>query len=143
MLLITTALPTMGMASSKTRLSKDFYDKGDRQECGTIWLILEGNESAIIGSKIFLKFAIGILIGEFVITPFSWGGISGDVELINDPDNPFNGYYGHRFDVCGFFRVFYTAPPGTNCTAKYRPYFILREGEIITEYIVMPVEYKP
>jgi hypothetical protein len=142
-LLIATALPAMGMELGKVRQATENMNKGDRQECGTVWIILSGNTTAIIGAKIFLRYSIGLCIGQFVLTPFTWGGISGDIELINDSANPFNGCYGHRFDVCGFYRVSYTAPPDTNCTAAYKPYFILRTGELITEYIVLPVEYKP
>ena len=148
-LLIAIAIPASGIELGKTIPAKQIIIpqqnyKGNRAECGTEWIILMGNESAMIGSKIQLQPGLGICFGKIVFTPFTFGiVISYDVELIQDPENPFNGSYGIQADVCGFYRVFYVAPPDTNCTALYKPYFILREGEIITEYIVLPVEYKP
>lgn len=148
MLLMTTSVLAMGVIdTSKTEVVKEnirnFKDDNKQQvagECGTAWIILMGNESCMIGAKIRLYNAFGLMIGPGGITIQTPRFVSEDVELIQDPDNPFNGSYGAKFDICGFYRVMYVPPDGSNCTSAYKPYVTLRPGEVIDIYLVLPID---
>jgi len=148
MLLMTTSVLAMGVIdTSKTEVVKEnirnFKDDNKQQtngDCGSVTIILTGNESCMIGAKIRLYTSFGLMIGARGITIQLGTFVSKDVELIQDPDNPFNGSYGAKFDICGFYRVVYIPPDGSNCTSAYKPYVILRPGEVIDIYQVIPID---
>lgn len=148
MLLMTTSVLAMGVIdTNKTEVVKEnlsnFKDDNKQQtagECGSVTIILTGNESCMIGAKIRLYTTFGLMLGSRVLTIQLPQWTQKDVELIQDPDNPFNGSYGAKFDICGFYRVVYLPPDGSNCTSAYKPYVLLRENEIIDIYQVIPID---
>jgi len=148
MLLMTTSVLAMGVIdTNKTEVVKENirnFQDGDKPEptqaCGTVWIILTGNESCMIGAIIKLKAAFALMLGGFGITIPLTTSVQANVEQINIPEHPFNGSYGCHFDVCGFFRVVYIPPDGSNCHAKYQPYVVLRPDEEVDIYVVLGIE---
>jgi len=148
MLLMTTSVLAMGVIdTNKTEVVKEnirnFKDDNKQQaaeECGSVTIVLTGNESCMIGAKIRLYTSFGLMIGPRGITIQLGQYVQEDVELIQDPDNPFNGSYGAKFDICGFYRVVYFPPVGSNCSGEYEPYVILKDGEAIDIYQVIPID---
>jgi len=148
MLMMIAAIPIMGLEIGNTRQAKENIvsvpeklnpSKLNPSGCGRAWIILTGNTSAMIGAKIFIREAISFTMGPFMIMIPEKKGSESDVKLIDDPNNPFNGSYGVSFDVCGLYRVDYINPLGKVHFALYKPYFVLKENELIEEYIILPV----
>lgn len=136
MLVITTALPAMGAIEP----SKTFVKQSISNACGKITIILIGNESGIINSKIRFYPSIALILFNPYVKSLSSGWVEMDVEKINEPDNPFNGSYAAISDICGFWRVKYMPPLGhQNFMAKNSPYFLLQENEDVDVYIVLPI----
>ena len=100
------------------------------------WILLRGNESAMIGAKIkfFNTFPFFIL----------WPRVSSyyfqDVALIEDTSNLFYGWYGASWEGCGCFRAEYKAPQGSSYSGEQKPYFALENGENTEVYVVITVK---